>query len=128
MPSIDETVKLPRPQGIPDPMRPLGSAGVELWERVWTAGAVWLADRIDSETLLVLCEQVDERAALRVEVFKTGDPRSRTALRALDKQVMLGLAMLGFNPVDRARMGVAEVEQDSLDDFMARRQQQKKSS
>lgn len=108
---------------IPEPMRPLGIVGRELWERAWRAGAVWLADRSDAETLLLVCEQVDERQQLRVSVLRDGDWRERAALRTLDKQVLNGLALLGFNPVDRSRLGVAEVQTNALDEFMARRQQ-----
>jgi hypothetical protein len=103
-------------------MRPLGTMGLELWERVWKAGAVWLADRIDAETLLIVCEQMDERQQLRGRVLKTGDWRDRSQLRVLDAQVVNGLALLGFNPVDRARLSIAEVEPSTLDAFMARRQ------
>ena len=68
-----------------------------------------MTERIDAETVLILCEQIDERQALRVRVLRDGNWRDRTGLRQLDAQVMAGLAVLGFNPVDRARMGVAEV-------------------
>lgn len=121
MPEPGEVTVLPRPEGTPEPMRPLGPLGLAMWERVWAAGAVWLADRIDAETLLVLCEMVDERATLRMRVLREGDWRQRAGLRALDSQILGALGMLGFNPVDRARLGVAEVAPDSLDEFMARR-------
>lgn len=113
---------LPAARGIPAPARPLGSAGRALWERVWNAGATWLAELVDAEHVLMLCEQADERAALRVTVLRNGDWRDRAALRALDAQVMSGLALLGFNPVDRSRLGVAEVKRVSaVEDFLARR-------
>jgi hypothetical protein len=103
-------------------MRPLGVIGRALWDRVWAAGATWLADRIDAETLLIICEQMDERQQLRGSVLRDGNWRDRAALRALDLQVMAGLGLLGFNPTDRARLAVAEVEPSALDAFMARRQ------
>jgi hypothetical protein len=104
-------------------MRPLGIIGRELWERVWRAGAVWLIDRTDAETLLVLCEQMDERQALRAMVLRDAEWRDRAALRALDHQVMSGLAMLGFNPVDRARLGAVESQSSKLDELMAARRE-----
>jgi hypothetical protein len=77
---------------------------------------------VDAEQVLMLCEQADERAALRVKVLRDGEWRERAALRALDAQIMDGLALLGFNPVDRARLGVAEVKRVSaLDDFLAKK-------
>lgn len=122
-PALGQVTHLAPASGVPEPMRPLGQMGFALWERVWLSGAVWLAAGIDAEPLLVLCEQVDERAALRIKVLRVGDRWDRAALRALDAQVMSGLGVLGFNPVDRARMGVAEVVPDALDSHMARRQQ-----
>ena len=63
----------------------------------------------DVELLLLTCEQLDERQALRLTVLREGDWRERAALRALDKAVQDGLSILGFTPTDRARLGVAEV-------------------
>jgi hypothetical protein len=109
----------------PSPMRPLEAAGLALWGRVWAAGAVWLAAGVDAESLLVLCEQIDERELLRAKVLAEGNWRDRSSLRALDQQVMTGLALLGFNPVDRARLGAAEVRnQSELEKFLGRRQVQ----
>lgn len=123
LPERAKLTALPAAQGLPEPARPLGSAGRALWERVWGSGATWLAELVDSEQVLMLCEQADERAALRVRVLRDGEWRERAALRALDAQIMDGLALLGFNPVDRARLGVAEVKRASaLDDFLAKRQ------
>lgn len=114
---------LPAAKEPPEPMRPLSGPGRGLWDRVWSAGAVWLAVLVDAETLLIVCEQMDERQALRARVFAEGDWRDRAQLRILDAQVVNGLALLGFNPVDRARLSIAEVEPSALDSFMARRQQ-----
>lgn len=122
LPDRANLTALPAAQGPPDPARPLGSAGRALWDRVWGAGATWLAQLVDAEQVLILCEQADERAQLRVQVLRDGNWRDRAALRALDSQVLDGLAVLGFNPVDRSRLGVAEVKAISeLDKIGARR-------
>ena len=92
----------------PDPNRPLGQAGTALWDRAWAHGRSWITDT-DVELLMLTCEQLDERQALRLTVLTDGDWRERAALRALDKAVQDGLSMLGFTPTDRARLGVAEV-------------------
>lgn len=78
----------------PDPDRPLGHMGGALWERVWrSAGRA----PVDTETLLVLCEQMDERVHLRVRSIKTPDDwRTRNALRAVDHQIVSGLNSLGL--------------------------------
>lgn len=88
-----------RPRGmeappVPEPPRPLGRVGLELWHKAWKqAGGA----PVDAEALLVLCEQMDERVALRVKVIKEKDWRSRAALRVLDQQVAAGLASLAMS-------------------------------
>lgn len=42
---------LPAAVGIPDPPRPLSSAGRTLWERAWQSGRAWIAET-DAELLL----------------------------------------------------------------------------
>lgn len=77
----------------PQPSRPLGRIGKALWERTWrSAGSA----PVDAEALLVLCEQQDERVALRVKVLQDNHWRSRSALRALDQQIAAGLSALGL--------------------------------
>jgi hypothetical protein len=102
--------------GTPEPLRPLGPPGQALWDRVWAAGARWISPHTDVELLQVLCEQVDERAQLRVAVLRDGGWRERKALRTLDHQVVTALSLLGLTPADRTRLGVAEVQaQSTLD-------------
>ena len=114
---------LPVQQLRPDPPRPLGPAGMALWERAWENGSAWIAVT-DLELLLVTCEQVDERQALRLRVLRDNDWRERAGLRALDKCIQDGLGMLGFSPSDRARLGVAEVKvANALEEVRRRRQQ-----
>lgn len=99
--------------GMPEPARPLRATGKAMWRRIWSSGAVWLAALADAETVLIVCEQIDERHALRQRVFKYGDRFDRIALRALEKQIMHGLSVLGLTPTDRSRLGVAEVKVES---------------
>lgn len=74
----------------PEPGRPLGPAGLELWSRTWSEAN----SPPDSDVLLVLCEQVDERQRLRRRVFEDDDWRDRNCLRQLDAQVSKGLTTL----------------------------------
>jgi hypothetical protein len=97
----------------PEPLRPLGTPGRALWDRVWSAAAPWVSPVTDIELLQVLCEQVDERAALRVKVLSEGNWRDRSQLRALDQQVVTALSLLGLTPTDRTRLGIAEVQAQS---------------
>lgn len=115
---------LPAAAAPPEPARPLGQPGRALWDRVWGAGATWLAERVDAEQVLILCEQMDERTQLRGIVLRDPtDWRARAGLRALDAQVMEGLSVLAFNPTERSRLGVAEVKvaESTLDKIAARR-------
>jgi hypothetical protein len=90
---------------VPEPTRPLGKYGSELWSRMWLSGAVWLKPTIDSELMLICCELVDERMVLRARVAQ--DPsawRDRRGLRELDRQITTLLGDLGFSPTERGNL------------------------
>jgi hypothetical protein len=77
---------------------------------------------MDIELLQMVCEQIDERQALRMRVLRDNDWRERASLRALDAQVLDCLSLLGFTPVDRARLGFVEVKiQNELEAFRERK-------
>lgn len=96
-PNLPALPRRPRALTPPAPRRPLGLAGTELWERTWRVAHV----PPDEDQLLQLCEQVDERAALRFSVLKDGDWRDRNALRQLDTQVTAGLVTLADAQAER---------------------------
>lgn len=79
----------------PPPRRPLGSAGLTLWVGLHAAGDV----RGHDEELMRLCEQLDERTALRARVFKSGEWRDRVGLRQLDDRIATGLRDLGIRTI-----------------------------
>jgi hypothetical protein len=79
---------------IPLPPRPLDAAGSALWAHAHETGEV----RGCLEPLVILCEQADERAALRLGLT-VDDWRSRVALRAIDQQITDGLERLGLRTV-----------------------------
>ena len=103
----------------PEPPLPLGDVGRGLWETAWQHAAAWMAPT-DAHALLLTCQALDEREALRADAL-TGDWRTRNSLRAIDRQIIDGLSLLGFTPVDRTRLGVAEVRVDELEAFKSRR-------
>lgn len=108
----------------------LGSLGRGLWERVVVHAAPWLG-QADRETLQVLCEGMDRRAELLDAVRQSGwvlytdkgyayaNPAAGQ-LSALEAQITKWLSALALTPVDRARLGVAEVREDDFDRFRAR--------
>lgn len=122
LPSLAAVATLPAADGVPAPLRDLGPEGQRMWQRVWSGGAIWLSPASDIELVQMLCEAMDERVALRDFVLSgAGQWRDRIALRNLDDQVKSMLSALGFTPIDRTRMGVAEVKQASkLDQLRAR--------
>ena len=83
---------------VPEPPRPLGSAGRELWERAWRTSGPAVGE---ADALLVVCEQMDERVALRVRVLREGNWRDRAGLRMLDAQIVAGLSALGLDATER---------------------------
>jgi hypothetical protein len=78
----------------PDPPRYLGQHGRALWDRAWERGRSWVVET-EVELLLLVCEQTDERQALRVQVLRDNDWRERAGLRALDRAIQDGLTILG---------------------------------
>lgn len=123
LPSLASVSALPSSDGVPDPLRPLFTEGMAMWRRVWSGGAVWLSPASDIELVQLLCESMDERVALRDLVLSgTGEWRDRIALRNLEDQIKSHLSALGFTPVDRTRMGVAEVKRESKLEALRARQ------
>lgn len=121
LPSEGSLTVMPTSRTAPKPPRPLGPLGMDFWERTWDAGYVWMSPSSDIDMLLLACELLDERAALREEVLAEGDWRQRSALRAMDKQLIDIYSLLGFSPTDRTRLGVAEVRvEDDLEAFRRR--------
>jgi len=109
-------------KNIPEPPRQLFEAGQELWNRVWENGLSWISPHSDIELLLMTCEQIDERIKLRTSVWNNNRSDERKALRALDKEIVSNLSLLGFSPADRTRLGVAEVKKLSkLEELMTKK-------
>lgn len=105
----------------PAPPMPLGPLGETLWANAWAEARAWMAPS-DVHALTLVCQALDEREALRQMVLDDpADWRNRAGLRAVDKQLMDGLSLLGFTPTDRTRLGVAEVRvEDDLEAFRRR--------
>ena len=109
--------------GVPVPLAELGPVGRATWDRLWSSGATWISGRTDVDWVQLLCECVDERAVLRKQVFEVGDWRDRVGLRNLEHDIRAMYSLMGFNPVDRGKMGVGEVRPSSvLDELRARRE------
>ena len=90
----------------PEPPRPLGKEGMRLWARIWGLRRAWIDQDLDLEHVLLLCESMDERQALRAQVFTKNEWRDRVALRVLENQVASLMGALALNPVDRKALSV----------------------
>lgn len=124
LPNENETILIPAIDEIPEPHRQLFDAGLELWNRTWSMGQLWISPKTDVELLLMTCEMLDERVRLRAFVWNNPDAwRERKALRELEKNITNSLSLLGFTPTDRTRLGVAEVKAKSkLEELRAKRE------
>ena len=123
LPKENDVILIPAISDIPEPSRQLFDAGLELWNRTWRMGQLWISPNTDIELLLMTCEMLDERVRLRTFVWNTPDAwRERKALRELEKNITNSLSLLGFTPTDRSRLGIAEVKAKSkLEELRARR-------
>ena len=125
LPELRNVVALPMATQPPIPPRPLGPEGLKLWNRIWDEGKSWISPASDLEMVILLCESMDERTQLRLQVLKGSDWRDRVALRSLESQIVSMLSSIGFDPISRSKLGVAEVQkQSALDQLIARRQKQ----
>ncbi len=123
MPKEGQLVVIPQVEN-PDPLRPLGSAGLMFWDEAWGRGQLWLG-RTDKWLVQLTAEMFDEREELRVIVAdrtERGDKdawRDRRQLRDLERSIVSNLSLLAWTPVDRSRYGLAEVKAKSkLAEFM----------
>ena len=133
LPTLTAVTALPVRFTVPVPHRPLMTrsggglgAGGELWKMIWESGCSWLKPECDTELVMLVCEQTDERTILRERMFRIGDWRDRAGLRMLEKQIAHNLSQLGFTPADRARLGNTSANKvDALQEFRAKVQSQR---
>jgi hypothetical protein len=93
--------------------RKLFIQGQAFWDKVWEIGGLWISPTTDYEIMLMTAEMIDERGNLRAKVLTEGSPKDRRALRELERSITGNLAMLGLNPAERTRLGLAEVKRQS---------------
>ena len=100
---------------LPTPPRPLGPDGMKFWHRVWRMPCPWINPVLDLEHVAIVCELMDERGILRLDVLQAGDWRQRNGLRAIDAQLVDMIAALGLNPAERKAIqsGGGERAQDT---------------
>jgi hypothetical protein len=116
-----EVVSLPSSH-IPEPHRQLSERyGLRLWNQIWTSGAGWLKQNMDTELVLMLCEVVDERMRLRAMLLQDQTLwRERRALREVDRQIITLLGQIGFTPSERGLLGTGETNKNDFSDLHKR--------
>ena len=114
---------LPMASNIPDVPAGLGDAGRELWNNAWSNAITWLSPDSDFRAIEHAANVADDLAAARAKYRATLEAADGRVLVALNKSYADALAALGFDPVSRSRLGVAEVKRVSaLDQLIANRQ------
>ena len=112
------------PAGYIEPFRPLEYAGKQLWDSVFKFGELWISSRTDAHFLMLTCEQLDRREALRSRIVESDDWHLLKQLNDLERLIAQNLGQLGFTPADRTKLGLAEVKRMSkLEEMMSRRNQ-----
>ena len=110
------------------PLEPLGLSeqGLAFWGSVW--GCNWISQNSDYFLVLMTAEAITERESLRELVAANPDnSKARSGLRELERQIISQLALLGFTPSDRARLGIAEVKKESkLEELLRRKAERHK--
>lgn len=97
---------LPLAAGRVEPLRELGSVGLQLWNSVFDHGELWISNTTDIHLLQLVCEQYDRRESLRAAL--AADPTHNTVLMRLgelEKLITGNLSLLGFTPADRSKLG-----------------------
>jgi len=121
-PAPSNVVALPPADGVPPYPADLGVDGKQLWDRAWNAAITWLSPASDMHEVEEAARLADDVAAARRRYRATTDPGDARALVAVSKQLTEALSALGFTPVARTRLGVAEVKRVSaLEQLIAKR-------
>lgn len=113
LPEIANVTILPMAQGIPTPPSDLGLHGRELWEKAWDQAVTWLSPISDIKQVEHACKVADDLALAREVYRTTRDAQDGRLVVALNKSFIEALASLGFTPVSRSQLGVAEVRRVS---------------
>jgi len=98
----------------PEPLRHLWPNGLAVWTHIWSGSVYEAAQPTVVELAQLVCEQIDERFKLRVDVLNHGQWRDRAALRALDQQIAANLTTIA----ERMAGGVSDLT-SSLSDLLA---------
>lgn len=123
-PIPDPVVLLDAARAVPDPSVELASEGAAVWQRLWTYAGAWLSPTTDLGLVERYCLAHDDVASLRAQVASEGYLTKSTkgtyikhpayALQLERERDLLAMErLLGLNPLDRTRLGLAEVRKQT---------------
>lgn len=109
LPVQGNVVPLPMARETPPTPPKLGRDGRRLWKRSWDEAITWLSPHSDIERVEQACRLADDLAIARERYRSTREPVDARIVATLARELGSALSELGFTPVARTRMGVAEV-------------------
>jgi len=102
----------------------LGDEGKIFWTRIWDNAITWLSPSSDLSAIENAARLADAVSAARTKYMATLESADGRAYVQINKAFTDALASLGFDPVSRSRLGVAEVKRVSaIDQLLQKRQQ-----
>ena len=127
LPDLNVITHLPMAREIPEPPESLRDSGLDLWNRAWGVAITWLSPVSDIEAIKNACHLADANEAARDRYMISTEPADAKAYVAINKAYTDSLTSLGFDPVSRSRLGVAEVRAaTSIDKLLEKRQNRAK--
>ena len=123
LPELATITPLPMATQKPTPPEGLGADGIRFWDRAWDAGITWISPLTDLEAIENAAVLADAVTAARKKYLATLEAADGRAFVQINKAFVDSLTSLGFDPVSRSRLGVAEVKaMSALDQLIAKRQ------
>ena len=127
LPDINNVTHLPMAKETPQPPENLGELGIKFWNRAWGIAVTWLSPVSDIDAIENAARLADATEAARNRYMATLEPNDGRAYVAINKAYTDALTSLGFDPVSRSRLGVAEVRAaTSIDKLLERRERREK--
>jgi phage terminase small subunit len=127
LPDLNVITHLPMAREIPEPPESLKHSGLDLWNRAWGVAITWLSPVSDIEAIKNSCHLADANEAARDRYMISTEPADAKAYVAINKAYTDSLTSLGFDPVSRSRLGVAEVRAaTSIDRLLEKRERRAK--
>ena len=109
LPDLKVITTLPQTIDIPEAPLSLGIDGQRFWERAWSEAITWISKSADREAIENAALLADAVSASRKKYLATLEAADARAFVAINDSFTKALAALGFDPVSRSRLGVAEI-------------------